>query len=442
MVMTLWTKTKRIMMLLGVFLAFSAVVLAATSAHLMAADLTSSYEQIKGDYPEFVNRLISGGATETDIENFLIALDAKVKEEGQLNEANFNKVMLESVKELLTMRKHRPILQSLLNEFSAELDYALNGKLHPGLVPLRNAVMKAVLDSEEDDASNQQTLSSETALKSLQVSSGVLTPSFNAERTSYTVTLPSDNTVIPAVTAEALHSKATVLITAATSLPGMTTVKVTAENGLVTRTYTIQFLADVSDNADKTLNTNARLQSLIVDSGVLSPPFTADHTEYTLVLPAGTTRIPVVSAKAENPLAAVVIEQANTLPGSALVKVTSEDKQNTKTYRIDMDVADPVKPASQPVGRVEGAVEAEVKRQLNQGRASIELKLEPRLNAISLSGSILREITSAGKDLEIIIGKVVFRLLPGTITIDTDRTLSFSASPLSAAKSVVPLQYL
>lgn len=82
--------------------------------------------------------------------------------------------------------------------------------------------------------------SNDATLKSLNVNNEPIN-GFNAETLSYNIELPFGTTQIPAVTAEATSSVATVSITQATALPGTATVVVTAEDGVTTNTYTINF---------------------------------------------------------------------------------------------------------------------------------------------------------------------------------------------------------
>ena len=104
----------------------------------------------------------------------------------------------------------------------------------------------------EDNASNLQTIatklkvttktpekSSEAALSDLTLD-GITITGFDSEKIAYTIELAAKTTEIPTVVAIATDSKATVNITQATELPGVTTVVVTAEDG-TTKIYTINF---------------------------------------------------------------------------------------------------------------------------------------------------------------------------------------------------------
>ncbi len=83
--------------------------------------------------------------------------------------------------------------------------------------------------------------SSDATLKSLKYDNTSV-PSFSPSTYTYDVELTAGTTTVPTVTAEKNDSKASnPVITPATSLPGATTVKVTAEDGTTSLTYTINF---------------------------------------------------------------------------------------------------------------------------------------------------------------------------------------------------------
>lgn len=82
--------------------------------------------------------------------------------------------------------------------------------------------------------------SSDATLKSLKVNGEEI---FQAGKTEYSQVLPEGTTVVPTVVVETSDVKATSTITNAESLPGTTTIKVTAENG-TEKTYTVAFTVD------------------------------------------------------------------------------------------------------------------------------------------------------------------------------------------------------
>lgn len=84
-------------------------------------------------------------------------------------------------------------------------------------------------------------LSNDAALSDLKVN-GTTVPGFAKDRYSYSVELPTGITDVPTVVATVnTAGKATAVVTNAASLPGATTVVVTAEDGITTQTYTINF---------------------------------------------------------------------------------------------------------------------------------------------------------------------------------------------------------
>jgi hypothetical protein len=85
------------------------------------------------------------------------------------------------------------------------------------------------------------TVNKNADLSNIEVSLGTLNPAFSADVLNYTVQLPYANTTIPTVTATKADYRANVVITDATTLPGTTTVLVTAEDVNITKTYTINF---------------------------------------------------------------------------------------------------------------------------------------------------------------------------------------------------------
>jgi hypothetical protein len=112
-----------------------------------AVDLINSYSILKNQYPGYVDKIVAGGASESQIEAFLIDLDSEVSSRGTLNEANFNSVMYQSLQEVLTM--HTDVFNAMLSSFPEEIAYTIkNGKLHSNLIPLRNAVMETVLSQK------------------------------------------------------------------------------------------------------------------------------------------------------------------------------------------------------------------------------------------------------------------------------------------------------
>ena len=116
------------------------------------------------------------------------------------------------------------------------------------------------------------TKSSDATLKSLSASGYTLSPSFKANTTSYTVTVPSTATTIK-LEGATNHSKATVSGFGNITLTGnetVATIKVTAEDGSV-KTYTVKIEKEKQEEAKK--SNDATLKKLDISGYTLTPTF-------------------------------------------------------------------------------------------------------------------------------------------------------------------------
>ena len=93
----------------------------------------------------------------------------------------------------------------------------------------------------------------DATLSDLKVNGTTIT-GFASGTTTYSVVLPNGTTTVPTVTATCTDSNAGAVVTAAVSLPGSTTVVVTAEDGSQ-QTYTIHFTVQAASGETETLYT-------------------------------------------------------------------------------------------------------------------------------------------------------------------------------------------
>ncbi len=166
--------------------------------------------------------------------------------------------------------------------------------------------------------------SGEASLADLQVD-GVTVEGFSSGTFDYVINLPLNATVVPTVTATATDDNATIEIVDAASLPGTTSVLVTAEDGTTQLTYTVEFILSASDDAT--------LSDLKVDGETIDG-FVSALLNYAVELPADRTSVPDVTATTTDGGASVDIEDANALPGITNVTVTAEDGATQLTYTI------------------------------------------------------------------------------------------------------------
>ncbi len=174
------------------------------------------------------------------------------------------------------------------------------------------------------------TRNNDATLSDLKIA-GTTVGGFSKTVFTYNITLPSGTSAVPTVTATTTDANASRVITPASSLPGSTTVLVTAENGTTTQTYTINFTVQAASN-------DATLSDLKVN-GVTVTGFAPGTLAYDILLPIGTVTLPVVTATTNDSGAAKLITQALALPGSATVRVTAADGTTIKTYTVNFTVA-------------------------------------------------------------------------------------------------------
>lgn len=127
-------------------------------------------------------------------------------------------------------------------------------------------------------------LSSNANLSSLSVSEGTLSPSFKAGTTSYSIGEVDYSVSKLNITYKTEDSKAKVSINGNNLSVGANTVSVVvkAENG-TTKTYKIQVTRKQDPNY--VASSNAALGGITISSGMISPTFSGDKTDYIVYLP-------------------------------------------------------------------------------------------------------------------------------------------------------------
>jgi hypothetical protein len=118
---------------------------------------------------------------------------------------------------------------------------------------------------------------SDATLSDLQVD-GTTVADFAPSTVSYSVTLPAGTTVVPQITTAITNDPAATVtsITQATAIPGDATVLVTSQNGNFTETYTVSFVAAISDSQDPTNPDAEVVLSIFNDFPGYTPAYTAE----------------------------------------------------------------------------------------------------------------------------------------------------------------------
>ena len=196
--------------------------------------------------------------------------------------------------------------------------------------------------------------SSDATLKDLQVNNYTLSPAFDSETTSYTVTVPNDETSVTIIGA-VNDDKATVSGLGNVSLTNDTTTRtitVTAEDG-TKKEYVITIEKDKSsepsddtptptpggDDTPEEKSSDADLLNLSVSGYTLSPAFDKNTTTYTVTIPNEATKITIVG-EANNSKATITGLGNFDIPSdednpSKVITVTAEDGTK-KNYTINV----------------------------------------------------------------------------------------------------------
>lgn len=157
---------------------------------------------------------------------------------------------------------------------------------------------------------------------------GVALSEFRSDMLTYTIDLPM-HSVIPDVLATPADAAAS--LTAWTSANEMR-ITVTAEDGVSVNVYSLQFVIPASDDT--------HLEYILLDDEPLED-FSAERTEYDIVLPIGSTQLPALTYVQTEPMQTVAVDTVALQQGVGQYRltVTAEDGVSTRVYTLHFTVA-------------------------------------------------------------------------------------------------------
>ncbi len=158
---------------------------------------------------------------------------------------------------------------------------------------------------------------------------------FRTDSLTYTCELQAGAISAPKVTAISEHTNAFVNIYETDTIPGITTVEVTAENGKTMKTYFITFVLPTNSSDDTTL-IDLQVDGYTIDG------FSPINYRYTIDLPYGSVAKPVLTAIAKNPLATVSFDQNQfPFPNNDTIEIISENGLYQGLYVVSYNVNTP-----------------------------------------------------------------------------------------------------
>lgn len=130
---------KKIFVLILSFMIFTNVIL--------ASNYTSLYYDLKDDYPEIINKLYKGGATDADMERFLSGFETYIRNKNvEITEGNIDGIVTEAFSKVVLYTENLPVYNALTREFTDEAIYFVMNKVIPqSLLPLFEIVKKEML---------------------------------------------------------------------------------------------------------------------------------------------------------------------------------------------------------------------------------------------------------------------------------------------------------
>lgn len=177
-------------------------------------------------------------------------------------------------------------------------------------------------------------LSSNAKLSSLSCSNATLSPSFSADTTYYSTTVPYDVTSL-SLSYDTADSGADAYVSGNDLGVGSNTVTVSveAEDG-TTKYYTIEVTREQDPNYVPA--SDANLEKLKVSSGKLSPAFSPDVTNYVVYVPFETEEFTVEGTAHDSKAVGVTDKTAKLVDGDNELTVvcTAEDGTTTKSYTV------------------------------------------------------------------------------------------------------------
>ena len=131
-------------LVLGVLLCLSSLPLFSDAA--WAADISSAYETMKNQYPEYLQTMKDNGATEDQIKSFVNDLNKELSKTA-LNESNFDQTLINTSISLILSGNHNSVAKALIKGYGGYVDAINRGEVPEPLRPVRNTLYSLLVST-------------------------------------------------------------------------------------------------------------------------------------------------------------------------------------------------------------------------------------------------------------------------------------------------------
>ena len=211
-------------------------------------------------------------------------------------------------------------------------------------------------------------LSTESRLEAIYLN-GEAIDGFDPDTRNYTITLPIGTNTMPAITWQAMDEYEQVTVTEG-GLNETTRLTVKAGDGSIT---VYQLTLNVLQSTD------CSLKNISVNTEPLAD-FSPEKTDYTFVLPQGTTSLPEVSYELQDPTQRVTVRKPSGLTGDYRLTVRAESG-DTRTYTIHFVVIQSSNTALQTI-RLDGVDMADYEAQTLEYTVTLATSKLPEVEAV------------------------------------------------------------
>jgi len=129
------------------FIMFFGLLMIFDSSNIAYSEsLTSIYEQVKDKYPEEIEKMKRYGASDSDIEDFITALEEKLREEDNISEESVDNDVIDAVIDLYLEGEHITIFDAVQNGWNLNQSTLMNAFMNGGAESIKKLLPKSFIE--------------------------------------------------------------------------------------------------------------------------------------------------------------------------------------------------------------------------------------------------------------------------------------------------------